>query len=170
MNQHLEKVDGLAPFMRNPVLRLIELAKQKIGATLLIVHGFRSVSTQMQLYQQGRVYDRAQNIWVAEDDAKIVTNAKPGASPHNIVDRLGTPSALAVDLIPLDALGQPDWTPGEKFWDDLYELSWKVGLDPLGDPIGAYLPADRGHFEEPGWKLKIDGLGLLLPSPVLTQV
>ena len=171
LNQHLDRLDGVAPLIRMPVLRLLELAKQKLGATLLLVHGFRSVQEQLRLYQQGRTLDREQGIWVVSDSAQVVTNAKPGSSAHNVVTAAGKPAALAVDVIPLDATtGQPDWSPDDLFWDDLYELSWKVGLDPLGDAIGAYLPGDKGHFEEPSWKLKMDGLGLVLPSPVLTQV
>ena len=171
MNQHLERLDGLAPVIRMPVLRLLELTKQKLGATLMIVWGFRSVADQMRIYQQGRVFDRAQGIWVVDDLKQVVTKAQPGSSAHNVVTPDGKPAALGVDVIPLDATtGQPNWAPDDLFWDDLYELSWKVGLDPLGDPIGAYLQADKGHFEEPSWKLKLDGLGLVLPSPVLTQV
>lgn len=171
MNQHLERLHGVAPILRKPVLRLLELSAQKLQVTLLIVHGFRSVQEQFRLYQQGRRFDREQGIWVVDDPTAIVTKAKPGTSAHNLVDRLGTPCALAVDLIPLHEDGTPDWTPGELFWDDLYELSWKVGLDPLGDPIGALYQGDRGHFEEPGWALKLDGLGLVLPvSPLQASV
>jgi len=171
MNQHLERLDGVAPLLREPVRRLLELAQQKLGTTLLVVHGFRSVAEQLRLYQQGRVFDRGQGIWVIDDPAQVITQATPGTSAHNVVARDGTPAALAVDVIPLKlSTGRPDWSPGERFWDDLYELSWRVGLDPLGDPVGAYLAADKGHFEEPAWRLKLDGLGLVLPNPVLTQV
>ena len=34
----------------------------------------------------------------------------------------------------------------------------------MGDKIGAFMSWDRGHLEEPGWKWKLDGLGLLLPT------
>lgn len=170
MNQHLERLDGCAPLLRQPVVRLFELAKQKLAVSLLLVHGFRSVQEQLRLYQQGRTFDREQGVWMVSEQTQVVTNAKPGMSAHNLMDQIGMRAALAVDVIPLDPLGRPDWNPDEAFWDDLYDLAWKVGLDPLGDPIGAYLPADKGHLEEPGWKLKIDGLGLVLPAPVLTQV
>lgn len=170
MNQHLERLDGLAPFLRQPVLRLIELAQQKLSARLLVVHGFRSVQEQALIYQQGRTFDREAGVWKVSDPAKVVTQAKPGSSAHNVITMSGQPAGLAVDLIPLDGTGQPNWNPTAQFWTDLYALAWKCGLDPYGDVIGAYLPGDQGHFEEPGWKLKLDGWGFVLPAPTVANV
>ena len=170
LNQRLDRLHLLAPFLQLPALRLIELCKDRLGRTLLVVSTFRTVQEQMLNWQQGRRYDRASGIWMIEDQTKLVTKAAPGTTPHNVLGQAGRPASLAVDVIPLDPeTGNPDWTPGEDFWDALYELSWKVGLDPLGDVIGAYYQGDKGHFEEPGWKGKLDGLGLVLPAPVLTQ-
>lgn len=71
---------------------------------------------------------------------------------------------MALDVIPLWTDGTPDWEVDDRFWDSLYELAWKMGLDPLGDPIGSYLAGDKGHLEEPAWKLKLEGLGLIQPT------
>jgi hypothetical protein len=163
MNQHLERLDGLAAFLRFPALKLIELCQVKLGRTLLVVHCWRSMQEQSALYQKGRAYDRAQGIWLIADPGLVVTNALPGRTAHTVVTTDGAPASLALDVIPLGDMGQPEWDVDVLFWDKLYELSWKVGLDPLGDVIGASLPGDKGHLEEPAWKLKLDGLGLRQP-------
>lgn len=163
MNQHLERLDGLAPLIKRPVLELLTRCEAKLHRRLLVVRGWSSSAAQMQLYQQGRSFDRERGEWVVIDPAAIVTKAKPGLSAHNVITFDGKSAAMAVDVIPFDAAGQPDWQVSLDFWDDLYEIAWKVGLDPLGDPIGAMLKGDYGHFEEPAWKLKLDGLGLLQP-------
>lgn len=171
MNQHLERIELVAPILQAPVRQLLELANTKLKTMLMIVHAHRGVQEQYRIYQLGRRWDPEQSIWVVEDAAKIVTKAKPGTSAHNVVDRQGKPAALAVDLALLDPeTGQPSWDVDTLFLDDLYELSWKVGLDPLGDQIGAYYAPDKLHFEEPAWGLKVEGLGLVLPAPVLMQI
>jgi hypothetical protein len=164
-SQHFERIDGLAPFLRMPALRLIEQCDAKLKRKLLVVSGWRSVPEQLLNYQKGRTFNRDTGEWVVTDAQAIVTRLKPGASAHNvIVKKDGTPASMALDVIPLLPTGQPDWDVSMDFWDGLYEIAWKVGLDPLGDQTGNYLKGDLGHFEEPGWRLKIEELGLLLPA------
>lgn len=163
MTQHLERLDGLAPVIRQPALALIERCQRKLGRTLLVVSGWRSVQEQMLNFQKGRAFVRESGEWEVVDRAAVVTNSRPGTSAHNVITRAGDRAALALDVIPLLANGQPEWDVDLRFWDDLYELAWKVGLDPLGDQTGAYLKGDLGHFEEPAWRLKLDGLGCILP-------
>lgn len=170
MNQRLERLDGCAELIRQPALKLIELADVRLGRKLLVVSGWRSVQEQLLNYQKGRTINRETGDWEVSNGRLIVTNAKPGFTPHNVITRSGGRAALAFDCIPLNLDGSADWTPGQDFWDALYELAWKVGLDPLGDRVGAYLAGDAGHFEEPGWKWKLDGLGLLLPVSILRTV
>lgn len=164
MNQHLERLDGLAAFMQTPARELVVRCQRDVKRSLLVVSGWRSVQEQMLNYQKGRVFVRETGEWEVADRLAVVTNSKPGMSAHNVIaKRDGTPAALALDVIPLLANGQPEWDVDLRFWDDLYELAWKVGLDPLGDQTGAYLKGDLGHFEEPAWRIKLDGLGLVVP-------
>lgn len=149
--------------LKQPALKLVEMCALKLDRQLLIIYGWRSLAEQALIYQKGRRYDAALADWVDDEPSLIVTRAKPGTTPHNVISKSGDRAAMAFDTIPLNADGTADWEVSIDFWDKLYELSWKVGLDPLGDVIGGYLKADRGHFEEPGWKWKLDGLGLLLP-------
>ena len=168
MNQRMDRLNGLHPILRDPALCLVERCEQKLKRRLFIVHGWRSLPEQMAIYAKGRSYNRETMDWEIADASAIVTRARPGTSAHNVITQAGQPASMALDVIPFAADGTLDWQVELGFWDDLYELAWEVGLDPEGDQIGSYLPGDRGHFGEPGWKLKLDGLGLLLPSVDLT--
>lgn len=161
MDQHLERLDGLHGCIQLPARLLIRRCEEVLRRKLLVVQGWRSVQEQMLIYQKGRTLNRDTNEWEVTGD--IVTKAKPGLSAHNVITRQGERASMALDLIPLLPDGKPDWTVDDNFWDKLYELAWKVGLDPVGDPIGSYLAGDKGHFEEPAWKLKLDGMMLIQP-------
>lgn len=164
MNQHLERLNGLAGFLQPVVLELMTRCARDLKRPLMVVRGWSSYTEQLQKYQQGRTLDRETNEWVETDQALIVTQAKPGLSTHNVVKQVTMEkAAVGVDLIPLLPNGEPDWQVSLVFWGQLYPMAWKVGLDPLGDRVGAYLQGDLGHFEEPGWKLKLQGLGLMQP-------
>jgi len=164
MTQHLERLNGLAPFLQPVVLELLTRCERDLKRPLLVVRGWSSYAEQLGKYSQGRTLDRATGEWLETDPAQIVTYAKPGGSAHNVVAQGAmAKAAVGVDLIPLLPNGQPDWSVSMAFWEALYPLAWKVGLDPLGDQIGAYLKGDLGHFEEPGWKWKLQGLGLMQP-------
>lgn len=164
MNPHLERLDGVAPLLHAPVRRLLELSELKLHRKLMIVTGYRSLEEQLLKYSQGRTVNRETGDWEVTNAKEVVTNATPGRSAHNVVTRAGRPASLAVDLCPVTPSGVLDWTPGAAFWEALWELAHECGLDPLGDRIGAYLKGDDGHFEEPAWKLKMEALGLTLPS------
>ncbi len=49
MNQRLDRIDGLAPMLRQPALKLIERCEQKLGRKLFVVYGWRSVQEQALL-------------------------------------------------------------------------------------------------------------------------
>ncbi len=167
MNQHVERLDGLAPFLRQPAQRLIALCDEKLKRSLLVVRGWSSVQDQLALYKKGRAYDAASGMWLVVNSMDLVTKALPGASAHNVITNDGAPFSLALDVVPLKYDGTADWAVEEKFWDDLYEIAWRCGLDPLGDAVGAYLQNDKGHFEEPAWRFKLEGLGAFQPSVIL---
>lgn len=171
MNQHLERLDFLHPIIQVSARQLIERCHTSLKRTLMVVQGWRSLNDQALIYQKGRTLNRSTGVWEITDPAQVVTRAKPGTSAHNVVMiSTGAPASMALDVIPFNEDGTIDWDADETFFDDLYEIAWKVGLDPLGDPIGSYLAGDKGHFEEPAWKLKIDGLGLMYPASDLASV
>jgi hypothetical protein len=163
MNQHLERLDLLAPMLHAPMRKFIDEAQLRHGITLAVIFTWRSYDEQRLLYQQGRVMDRESGLWITDDSKKIVTNARPGTSAHNVIDAQGKPASLAADLMPIQG-GTIQWIASATFWNPLYALAWRCGLDPLGDVIGSYLAGDWGHFEEPGYKLKMAGLGLQQPT------
>lgn len=165
MNQHLERLNGLAGFLHPVVLELMTRCERDLKRTLMVVRGWSSYAEQLAKYQQGRTLDRETGDWVETEPGLIVTRARPGLSAHNVVVQ-GTmaKAALGVDLIPLLPNGQPDWLVSMAFWEALYPLAWRCGVDPLGDRIGAHLTGDLGHFEEPAWPMKLTGLGLMRPT------
>lgn len=164
MNQHLERLNGLAGFLQPVVLELLTRCERDLKRPLMVVRGWSSYAEQLQKYSQGRQFDRESGVWIVADPTLIVTQAPPGLSAHNVVQKQTmAKAAVGVDLIPLRPNGEADWEVSMDFWEALYPIAWKCGLDPLGDQIGAYLKGDLGHFEEPGWKLKLQGLGLMQP-------
>lgn len=160
MNQRLERLDQVATFLQVPARELIAAVETRLGRKLMVVFAYRGMKIQMDLFRQGRE-ETSPGIWRVVDDKKVVTKARVGA--HNVITQAGAPASVAIDVIPLKADGMAEWDIGKTFWSELYDLSWDYGLDPLGDAVGAFLEFDKGHLEEPGWKLKLDGLGLLLP-------
>lgn len=166
MNQRLERLDYLHPLIQRPAHELIKRCHAQTGRLLLVVSGFRSVDEQMLIYQKGRTLNPETGVWEQNSPTGIglVTKAKPGTSAHNIVRVVtNAPASMALDVIPFRDDGTPDWKPGQPFWDELYDIAFKVGLDPLGEPLGSYLEGDMGHFEEPAWKLKLEALGCMFP-------
>lgn len=173
MNQRLDRLDGCHPIIKQSVLKLVERCEQSLKRRLFIVFGYRSVQEQLLQYQKGRAFNRETGVWEVADAKAIVTKALPGLSAHNVVTKSGSPASMAVDLIPLKSDGSADWQVNNHFWEQLYDLAWEVGLDPLGDPIGSYLAGDMGHFEEPAWKLKLATLGCYQPvdlAPTASQI
>lgn len=86
------------------------------GIELLITCTFRDNAEQSQLYAQGRTAP-----------GKIVTNAKPGQSKHNV--------GMAYDVVPLRG-GKPVWgTTGDdlKLWQRVGEIGKSIGLKWAGD-------------------------------------
>lgn len=161
MSQHLERLQYLAPTLQDAALAFLQAAKRDLALTLCVVFTYRSALEQMRLYRQGRAYQNG--IWVTVGET--VTNASGGTSPHNVVrSGDGAPASVAMDLVPMDVTGALLWSTPQAVWQSLWTLAWKYGFDPLGDKVGAYLDYDKGHFEEPGWKYKLSGLGLALPA------
>lgn len=170
MNQHLALLSDLAPFLRAPAQGMIEAIARDLKFTMRVTFTWRSFQTQLSIYEKGREYDRAEGVWKVVDEKLIVTKAKPGSSPHNVITMAGAPAAVALDMVPMAPNGELLWGTAKTDWQKIWKIAWKFGFDPLGDSIGAYYEPDLGHFEEPGWKAKLDGLQLLLPDGVTQRV
>jgi len=122
----------------------------KNGVTVLLTCTFRDVEEQAKLYAQGRTAP-----------GKIVTNAKPGKSKHNVALPDGTPSAEAFDVVPLRG-GKPVWgTAGEgindndadddkndlEVWQRIGEHGVAVGLNWYGSAGSPF--KEFPHFQNP---------------------
>lgn len=160
-NQRLERIDQLAAFLRVPAMEFIQAVEMDLRLVLLIVYTYRSPQLQHQLYSQGREYRRDEGVWTVTNKKSVVTNTL--SSAHNVQMADGTPASVAMDVIPFSSNGTLAWDTSMAVWEKIWALGWKHGFDPLGDTVGAYLRGDQGHFEEPGWKMKLSGLGLIRP-------
>lgn len=98
-----EKLTQVHPELARRVTKFLDLCEQN-GLTVHITQGLRTWPQQDALYQQGRT-----------TPGKIVTNAKPGHSAHNM--------GYAVDVVP-GRPGFPQFTPD---WDGM-DLCWKQVL------------------------------------------
>lgn len=161
--QRLDRLDQLAFFLRDPALSLIQMVDRDLSLKLFVVFTWRSSKEQDLLFQQGREFRREESVWVVVDKSKVVTDAPAGKSAHNIVTVKGEPASMALDVIPMTGDGTMLWDTTMELWRKIWDLAWKCGFDPLGDAVGAYLKSDLGHLEEPAWKFKLTGLGLVRP-------
>lgn len=102
-------LDWLMPEFRDRLLEVIAQCKGR-GVNYVATAGFRSYSTQMQLWKQGRVLP-----------GKIVTNARGGESSHNF----GLAVDFVADIDPAPGV-QPSWKASD--YDVLHEECGKAGL------------------------------------------
>ena len=100
------------------------------GINVMVTSGYRSFAEQNELYAQGRT-----------KPGDIVTKAKGGQSLHNY--------GLAVDLVPLDSKGQPNWNVPESTWQKIGTAGKKQGLEWGGDWQSF---KDRPHMQMTGGK------------------
>lgn len=126
----------LHPIVRAKAEAFVAETRERSGLVLIVTHTYRSIEEQAALYALGRDANGT-----VVDPGKVVTNARPGTSPHNF--------RLAFDVVPMRD-GRAWYEAPDALWRSLYAIAEKVGLDALGDRWGAYLSWDKGHFEEPG--------------------
>lgn len=98
------------------------------GYPLRVTHTLRTMDEQAKLYAQGRTMP-----------GPIVTNAKPGQSPHNF--------GMGFDFCFEGPTPYPDWR--SPLWAQVGAIGTKLGLSWGGNWTKL---KDRDHFELPGWK------------------
>lgn len=127
------------------------------GVPVLITQGLRTWQEQDALYGQGRT-----------SPGKKVTNARGGQSYHNF--------GLAVDFVPVDAIGKADWNVGHPAWSIVVGIAKQHNLEWGGDWVsfkdfphlqvtaGLTLPMLRKIYSTGGldacWKALDQRLGL----------
>lgn len=138
-------------FVRDEAQRILDerdpgLYSVRIGST------YRSPGLQEKLFQKGRKL--VGDAWVVVDKSKVVTNARAGQSPHNIVASDGlTPAALAADIWILSK------ATGGLIKDS--HLAWAVipfaaHVAPIDVESGAFFPIrDWPHVQLAEWKTKV---------------
>lgn len=112
-----------------------------------ITQAYRSYTEQSQLYGQGRTESQLTSIGLPAQHAKPnlprVTNARPGLSLHERTLN-GKPAALAFDVAPFDANGQPVWDARAPEWQLIGAVGRSLGLVWGGDFTSI---KDLPHFE-----------------------
>lgn len=107
------------------------------GIDYILTCTYRSEDEQAVLFAQGRT-----------TPGKIVTNAPPGQSAHNCVDKDGHPAARAFDIVPL-VNGKPDWDGSHPVWEQAGEIGERAGLEWAGRWKSF---REKPHFQLPNWK------------------
>lgn len=137
MNTLLSRIDSTLlypPFLARVEALLEEAMKDFVA--FWVISGFRGYPEQAALYAQGRT-----------EKGHIVTNAKPGQSPHNF--------GIAVDLCRdgfMERSGlQPDWRP--ESYEPLRALAPKHGLVWGGGWAGL---KDFPHVQMPDFVSVVD--------------
>ena len=138
------KTKGLNPDLWNAVLQIVAVYPYP----LYLIEGVRTLETQEKYYNQGRT-----------TPGPIITNAKPGQSPHNY--------GAAVDLVP--------FINGKAAWDD--ESKFKLLADTaqsVGLKAGYYFRnlKDSPHIELPNFwdKVKDGTLKLITNKTIMTVI
>ena len=102
------------PLLASKIRQMADILAQS-GVTLRVTQGLRSWTQQLSLWLKGRDPNGT-----VIDRSKVVTNAAPGHSWHNF--------GLAVDVVPMDNVGQPDWNVNHPVWKQIVSVGTSLGL------------------------------------------
>lgn len=125
-------VNDLSPRMQE-LYKSFEAAMAAAEIDYILTCTYRSNDEQQRLYNQGRT-----------TKGPVVTNAKPGQSKHNCMDR-GKPAAQAFDICIMKD-GKLDWDVKNPDWRKAGELGKGVGLEWAGDWKSF---KEYPHFQQP---------------------
>ena len=142
-------LDNLAHWFQ-PKAVAFQAACLLAGYPIKIIRTLTDEATQNALWTIGRGVLTIEQEKLLRDQGlfpssqvKPRTNAEhANQTPHGL--------GLAFDCIPLKS-GQPWWDFNQ--WGTLYKIAENCGLDALGDPWGEFVSYDKGHFQEPGWRV-----------------
>ena len=104
------------PLLASKIRQMADALTQQ-GVTIRVTQGLRSWTQQMSLWLKGRDINGK-----VIAPGKVVTKAPPGHSWHNF--------GLAVDVVPMDNEGRPDWNVDHPVWKQIVEIGRSVGLEP----------------------------------------
>jgi peptidoglycan L-alanyl-D-glutamate endopeptidase CwlK len=157
-------LDHLHPEIYPLAVALVSSAPSALGLELLVTDIFRSREEQAALYRIGR-------NGLGEKIGRVVTNAPPGSSAHEVMRKVAIgpdgpeeipplwvhdaastfwiPAALAFDVAFDFELGKGQRISWAGPWDELGELAESLGLE-WGGRWATF--RDRPHFQFPGWK------------------
>lgn len=125
----MQPIDTLEPDFKAVVIKRLAELNTLTSRTWIVTSGRRTMAEQGRLYAQGRT-----------TKGSIVTNARPGQSPHNF--------GLAVDLAPMKGKAI-DWNAPRSLWQRMAD-----GARSLGYTAGFYFKSlvDMPHVQDDRWK------------------
>ena len=109
--------------------QLIMLLAEQMSEPIGVTQGLRTPKEQAALYAQGRkALDQVNALrkdvgWAAitaTENFSRRTEAKPGYSWHEF--------GLAVDVVPFESSGEPDWNETHLVWQEIVEKGTGLGL------------------------------------------
>lgn len=103
---NLERLSHIHPKIAERAVAFL----QRCPVPVLITQGLRTFAEQNALYAQGRT-----------TKGQKVTNARGGQSYHNY--------GLAIDFVPIDAVGKLDWNPKHPAWETVIKCAESVGFE-----------------------------------------
>lgn len=109
-----ERLELVHPELARRIRQMADMLELE-GVHIRVTQGLRSWTEQMNLWLKGR--DIQGNVI---DANKVVTKARPGYSWHQF--------GLAVDVVPIDAVGQPDWNVDHPVWKRIVQVGESLGL------------------------------------------
>jgi len=114
----------------NPILaQTIQRLAYQMSETIGVTQGLRTEKEQAALFAQGRqpldVVNAMRLVvgWAPLDvsaNIEPVTKAQPGYSWHEF--------GLAVDVVPLESSGEPDWDTDHPVWQEIISKGTALGL------------------------------------------
>jgi len=145
-------IDDLRPWFQPKVRAFIEQAKAQ-GIPLKITRTATTEPVQAALYAIGRrpltegeeVILKVEGLYPASQEKTVTNAAHASDTPHGTL--------LAFDCVPIADTGKLWYDAPKKIWNALYIIAERCGLDALGDSWGQFLSKDKGHFQEPGWRI-----------------
>jgi hypothetical protein len=128
----MARIDTLEADFKPLVEELIAKTESATNRQWAISDARRTMSQQRDIYAQGRT-----------KPGKVVSNAKPGQSAHNF--------GYAVDMWPLKANGDFDWTAKVQLFKTMGSIAESLGLTWGGNFRTLF---DAPHVEHPNWKVQ----------------
>jgi peptidoglycan L-alanyl-D-glutamate endopeptidase CwlK len=147
-------IDDLHPWVAAKARAFLEGCAHA-GVPVLITRTLTTQEVQSAIYAIGRRPLTKEETTILKNEGLFPSDAtRTKTNAQNASDTSHGPPGLAFDCVPLHPANNGVWwdAPGW-VWNKIYRVGEHCGLDALGDEWGEFLAWDKGHFQEPGWRI-----------------